>query len=116
MPGNNKRSLLTGALTVALGVTKWLLSPILLPVKVPDDFPKLPDLRTLNPALGTLLRNADREARRQHGSAEAVGKLAMAYHANLFLEQAGSAYRIAARLAPRYYQWVYCQAFLQDEN
>ena len=116
MLGNNKRSLLTGALAVALGVSTWLLSPILLPVKVPDDFPKLPDLRTLNPALGTLLRNADRDARRRPGSAEAVGKLAMAYHANLFLEQAGSAYRIAARLAPRDYQWVYCQAFLQEEN
>src|ERR1035441_3134707 len=116
MPGNDKRSLLTGALAVALGVTTWLLSPFLLPVKVADDFPKLPDLQTLNPDLRTLLGNADREARRRPGSAEAVGKLAMAYHANLFLEQAGSAYRIAARLAPRDYQWVYCQAFLQEEN
>ena len=40
MLGNTNRSLLTGALAVALGVTTWLLSPILLPVKVPDDFPK----------------------------------------------------------------------------
>ena len=40
----------------------------------------------------------------------------MAYHANLFLEQAAAAYRIAARLAPNDYQWVYCQAFLQEEQ
>jgi tetratricopeptide (TPR) repeat protein len=40
----------------------------------------------------------------------------MAYHANLFLEQAASAYRIAARLAPNDYHWAYCQAFLQEEN
>ena len=40
----------------------------------------------------------------------------MAYHANLFLEQAARAYRIAARLAPGDYQWVYCQAFLQEES
>jgi tetratricopeptide (TPR) repeat protein len=45
-----------------------------------------------------------------------MGKLGMSYHANLFLEQAERAYRIAARLAPNDYQWVYCQAFLQEEN
>lgn len=116
MAANRKKSLLTVALAVALRAATWLLAPVLLPVNVPDDFPMLPDLKTLNPALRTLLQNADRGARRQPGSAEAVGKLAMAYHANLFLERAGSAYRIAARQAPRDYQWVYCQAFLQEEN
>ena len=70
----------------------------------------------MNPALRALLEGADREARRRPGSAEAVGKLGMAYHANLFLEQAAGAYRIAARLAPNDYQWAYCQAFLQEEN
>lgn len=37
-----------GALAVALGVATWLLAPILLPVKIPQDFPKLPDLETVN--------------------------------------------------------------------
>lgn len=115
--GYDKRSLLRlGGLALALGVTTWLLVPVLLPVRVPEDFPKLPDVRTLNPGLRALLQSADQEARRRPGSAEAIGKLGMAYHSNLFLEQAARAYRIAARLAPSDYQWVYCQAFLQEEN
>ena len=109
--GYDKASLLKLAgLAVALGVATWLLAPLLLPVKLPADFPKLPDLRPLNPDLRALLQSADQEARRQPGSAEAVGKLGMAYHANLFLEQAEPAYRIAARLAPNDYHWAYCQA------
>jgi len=115
--GNDKASLLkTGALAVALGLATWLLAPLVLPAKLPGDFPKTPDLHALNPSLAELLRSADRDARRKPGSAEVVGKLGMAYHANLFLEQAASAYRIAARLAPGDYQWVYCQAFLEEEN
>jgi tetratricopeptide (TPR) repeat protein len=116
-PGYDKRSLLrTGGLALALGVSTWLLSAILFPARVPEDFPKLPDAQKLNPGLRALLVSADKEARRHPGSAEAVGKLGMAYHSNLFFEQAARAYRIAARLAPGDYHWVYCQAFLQEEN
>ena len=111
------RSLLkTGALAVALAAITWLLAPFLLPARLPEDFPKLPDLGTVNPSIRALLQGADREARRRPNSAEAVGKLGMAYHANLFHEQAAGAYRIAARLAPDDYHWVYCQAFLEEEN
>ena len=115
--GYDKASLLkTGGLAVALGVATWLLAPLVLPEKLPEGFPKAPDLQRLNPSLAGLLRSADRDARRKPGSAEAVGKLGMAYHANLFLDQAARAYRIAGRLAPDDYQWVYCQAFLAEEN
>jgi tetratricopeptide (TPR) repeat protein len=116
-PGHHRwydtRPLLT---TVALAAITWLLAPILLPVRLPEDFPKLPDLRAVNPGLRASLEGADREARRRLSSAEAVGKLGMAYHANLFLAQAAGAYRIAARLAPNDYHWAYCQAFLEEEN
>src|ERR1019366_2793008 len=105
-----KPLLKTGALAVALGVATWLLGPLLLPANLPADFPKL------TPGLRPPLQSADHEARRRPGSAEVMGKLGMSYHANLFLEQAERAYRIAARLAPNDYQWVYCQAFLQEEN
>src|ERR1039457_2663670 len=111
-----KPLLKTGALAVALGVATWLLGPQGLPANLPADFPKLPDLGTVNPGLRAWLQGADREARRRPSSAEAVGQLGMAYHANLFLEQAAGAYRIAARLAPNDYHWVYCQAFLEEEN
>ena len=101
---------------MALGVSTWLLSTILFPARLPEGFPKLPDAQKLNPGLRALLASADKEARRHPGSAEALGKLGMAYHSNLFFEQAARAYRIAARLAPGDYQWVYCQAFLQEEG
>jgi tetratricopeptide (TPR) repeat protein len=115
--GYDKTSLWkTAGLAVVLGGVTWLLAPMLLPARLPDDFPKLPDLHHVNPSLGDLLRKADRDARRKPGSADVVGKLGLAYHANLFLEQAARAYRIAARLAPDDYRWVYCQAFLEEEN
>jgi tetratricopeptide (TPR) repeat protein len=116
MRAPSKSVLQTAALVAALGGITWLLAPMLLPGKLPDDFPKLPDLQTASPGARTLLEGADRDARRHPGSAEAVGKLGMAYHANLFLDQAADAYRIAARLAPDDYRWAYCQAFLQEEN
>jgi superkiller protein 3 len=112
----NPRLLKTAGAAVALGIAAWLLSPYLFPTKVPDDFPKLPDLQTLNPDVRKQLQLADQEARRHPASAEAVGKLGMAYQANLLLDPAERAYRIAARLAPSDYQWVYCQAFLQEEK
>jgi tetratricopeptide (TPR) repeat protein len=115
--GYDKLPLLrTGGLAVALGVVAWLLSPFLFPTKVPKDFPELPDLKTVNPALRAFLQSADREARRRPGSAEAIGKLGMAYHANLFVEQAARAYGIAARLAPGDDRWAYAQAYLQEER
>ncbi|HEY3444523.1 MAG TPA: tetratricopeptide repeat protein [Paludibaculum sp.] len=114
--GYNKAALLkTAGLAVALGVVTWILVPLILPVRLPPDFPPRPDLGRLNPGLRALLETADQEARRRPESADAVGKLGMVYHANLLFEQAASAYRIAARLAPNDPQWTYSQAFLQEE-
>lgn len=103
-------------LAAALGIGTWLLLRILVPVKVPDDFPPLPDLQATGPGLRGLLGAADAEARNHPGSAEAAGKLAIAYHANEYPGQADAAYRIAARLAPRDPQWVYGRALLQEES
>ena len=111
-----KRFLLLGGLAVLLGGLTWVLAPLLLPVKLPDDFPKPPDLKSASAGLRGLLQDADKEARRRPGSAEAVGKLGVAYHANQFPEQAAAAYRIAARLASNDYQWTYAQAYLAEEN
>lgn len=106
----------TAGLAAALGIAAWLLAPVLLPVKLPPDFPALPDLKPFNPALRAAVEAADKEARRKPGSAEAVGKLALVYHANMLFEQAAPAYRIAARLAPRDVDWIYGQAYLQEET
>lgn len=105
-----------GALAVALGAITWVVVPRLLPPGTPADFPKLPDLSAVSTGARALLDSSDRDARRHPDSAEAVGKLGMAYHANLFLEQAAAAYQIAARLAPGDYRWAYCLAFLEEEN
>jgi tetratricopeptide (TPR) repeat protein len=114
---NSKASILKlAALAVAVGVITWLLVPYLLPVKLPPDFPRLPDTKALNPGLRSLLENADREARRQPGSSEAMGKLGMAYHSNQFFDEGARAYRVAARLAPSDYQWAYAQALLNEES
>jgi tetratricopeptide (TPR) repeat protein len=101
------------AAVVALGT--WMLSSLLLPAKLPADFPKLPGTQAMSPPVRSLLAGADRDARRHPESADAAGQLAMTYHANDYLEQAAAAYRIAARLAPRDPQWVYGQALLQEE-
>ncbi|MBI5084168.1 MAG: tetratricopeptide repeat protein [Acidobacteria bacterium] len=106
----------TGGLALALGLAAWLAGPLLFPVKLPADFPKLPNLEKANPGLRALLQRADEEARRKPGSAELVGKLALGYHSNLFVEQADRAYRIAARLAPGDHQWVYALSVLLEEN
>lgn len=103
-------------LAAALGAAAWLFAPSILPVAVPADFPNPPSLESLNPSLRSFLHDMDREARRKPASPETVGKLGMVYHANLMFAQAEAAYRIAARLAPGDYRWVYCQAVLQEES
>ncbi|RPJ56802.1 MAG: tetratricopeptide repeat protein [Acidobacteria bacterium] len=99
-----------------LALATWLLLPFVMTPRVPDDFPNLPDVAGLNPALRDLLVSFDKEARNDPGSAEVVGRLGMAYHSNQFFEQAAAAYTIAARLAQDDYQWAYCQAVLDEEN
>jgi tetratricopeptide (TPR) repeat protein len=103
-------------LAAVLAVGTWMLSSSLLSVKLPADFPNLPDTQPMSAAVRSLLVSANQDARRHPESAEAVGKLAMAYHANDYFEQAAAAYRIAARLAPRDPQWVYGQALLREEQ
>ena len=104
------------ALAAILGAGMWMLSSILLPPELPAGFPALPDTHAMNPEARKLLVSVDKEARKHPRSADAIGRLAMAYHANDYFSQAAAAYRIAARLAPRDFQWVYCQALLQEEN
>lgn len=103
-------------LAMALGVGTWLLAPLLLPVRVPADFPKMPDLGALNKSTQELIRRTDADARRAPASAEAVGRLGMVYHANMLFDQAEAAYRIAARLAPGDGEWAYAQALLKEET
>jgi tetratricopeptide (TPR) repeat protein len=103
-------------LACALGLGMWALLSILVSGKLPEDFPKLPDLQSQNAVLRELLIKLDARARSHPGSAEDLGNLGMAYHSNLFLEQAEGAYAIASRLAPDDFRWAYCRSLLAEEK
>lgn len=104
-------------LALALGAGTWLVLRVLGPASLPAEFPVRPDLKSSNAALRELIETADAEARSHPDSAEDIGRLGMAYHANQFHEQAEKAYAIASRLAaPKDYRWIYYRALLAEER
>ncbi len=72
--------------------------------------PALPELSGQPPALREHLETADRAARDRPTSAEAVGALGLAYHADLFLEHAVRAYAAAEALSGGAWRWTYYRA------
>jgi tetratricopeptide (TPR) repeat protein len=78
--------------------------------------PHVPDAAGQSPAVVDHLRLADQRARANPTSAEAVGALGMAYHADLFYEPAAEAYRLAAELDRRDWRWPRYLVLLQLER
>ena len=72
--------------------------------------PALPELSGQPSALREHLEAADRAARDQPASAEAVGALGRAYHADLFLDHADGAYALAESLSGGAWRWTYYRA------
>ena len=72
--------------------------------------PALPELSGQPPALREHLEAADRAARDRPTSAEAVGALGIAYHADLFLDHADRAYAAAEALSGGAWRWTYYRA------
>ena len=72
--------------------------------------PDLPELSGQPPALREHLETADRAARDRPTSAEAVGALGLAYHADLFLDHADRAYAAAEALDGGAWRWTYYRA------
>ncbi len=72
--------------------------------------PALPELSGQPPALREHLEGADRAARGRPTSAEAVGALGLAYHADLFLDHADRAYAMAETLGGGAWRWTYYRA------
>jgi len=103
-------------LALVAGFGTWLMLRVLGPVPLPADYPARPDLGKASAALVELIETVDAQARACPDSAEAVGRLGMAYHANQFYESAEKAYVIASRLAPDDYRWVYYQALIKEES
>ena len=72
--------------------------------------PPLPELSEEPTALREHLESADRAARDRPTSADAVGALGVAYHADLFLDEADRAYAAAEALSGGAWRWTYYRA------
>ena len=72
--------------------------------------PSLPDLSGQTEAVRTHLTEADRAARADPDSPDTVGALGLAYHADLYYEQAVWSYALAAALDPDAWKWTYYRA------
>ena len=79
-----------------------------------SELPELPDLSGQPPALVDHLRQADRAARRDPTSAESVGALGMAYHADTFTKHAARCYQLAVAASPDDWRWHYYLALLEE--
>jgi tetratricopeptide (TPR) repeat protein len=76
--------------------------------------PALPDLTGRPPALAAHLREADEAARRAPSSAEAVGRLCTAYHADQLFDQARACYA-RVRALDGDWRWDYADALIDIE-
>jgi len=72
--------------------------------------PALPDLAGQTTAVREHLTEADRRARSQPTSVQVVGALGVAYHADLFYDQAERAYALAEELDGTEWRWTYYRA------
>ena len=75
--------------------------------------PSLPDLSDQPSAVREHLTDADGAARARPTVPEAVGALGLAYHADMFFDQAARAYAIAEELSGFAWRWTYYRALVQ---
>ena len=81
----------------------------------PPALPTLPDLSQQPSALRLHLTEADRAARAQPTSPDAVAALGLAYHADMFYDEAQRCYAIAETLSGAW-RWTYLRALAQSER
>jgi tetratricopeptide (TPR) repeat protein len=74
--------------------------------------PALPNLDAMPAMAADAIRAADREARRNPGSGEAIGELAMAYHANTLDRAADEIYALAEARDPDDPRWPYYRGMI----
>ncbi len=103
-------------LASVLGLAAWLGVRAIGPGPLPKDFPGRPDLTSAPTVLVQLVDETEAKARSHPESAEGIGALGIVYHANQFYGQAETAYKLASRLEPADYRWVYYQALLKEEE
>jgi tetratricopeptide (TPR) repeat protein len=78
--------------------------------------PALPDMAGQPMSVAEHLRDRDRAARADPASADAVGALCLAYHADMFYDQASRCYVRAEELNPRDWRSTYYRALAEGER
>jgi tetratricopeptide (TPR) repeat protein len=78
--------------------------------------PRLPDMAGQTMAIAEHLRERDRAARGDPASATTVGALCLAYHADMFYDQAERCYVRAEQLNRTDWRWTYYRALAEGER
>ena len=113
-PGPRERRWLTwAAVAVAAGALLYAGGSQARRALYAARLPALPELSSQPPALRQHLEAADRAARDRPTSPDTVGALALAYHADLFLDHADRAYAAAEALSGGAWRWTYYRALAQ---
>ncbi len=107
--------ILLGALVIAC-VMGGLLLTLDMSTGTLVDLPALPELSDEPLPLKQALTNSDSKARQSLEDVEALGRLAMIYHANRYYPRADRVYARAAQLAPQDYRWPYLRALVLAEQ
>lgn len=82
----------------------------------PDRLPPPPRLSAQQKVIEDHLRERYDAAVADPSSIESVGTLCIAYHADMFFDQAERCYDVAAPLAPDDWRWIYYRAVIQSER
>jgi tetratricopeptide (TPR) repeat protein len=109
------KGILVALIGCGVAVGLWLQSDVLFESPGADRLPVLPDLTGQPRALIDHLRTADRAARERPTVAGAVSALGMAYHADVFYDEAAQCYALGEALDPGDWRWPYYAALIQKE-
>ena len=78
--------------------------------------PALPDLSAHTKAVGEHVREKLVAAQADPRSPSEVGALCLAYHADLFYDEADRCYALAEKLSPSEWRWTYYRALIHSER
>ena len=111
----NRRLWVYAGIAVVIAVAIWLGYNEMMRRSYVVRLPQLPDLSGEPPALVEHLRSADQAARHRAQSADAIGKLGMAYQSDVYYDQAIQCYLLADEINPRDWRWKYYLAIIHEE-
>lgn len=105
--------LVAGVVTAA--AVAWIAADVLVRRVHAARLPEPPAAGTVAPPVAAQIAEADRAARRQPASADAMGDLAIAYHASDQADLADRVYAIAESLSS-HWRWTYYRGLLHEEH